>query len=229
MKKVFRILVNVLISLFLILALVIAVPNLLGMRTVAVSGDDMHPTVPAGSLVLVEKATFAGIEEEDVIAFRAVGAAPEVQRVVEVIFAPPGYVTWGDGLASENPIPVPYENVLGVARIWIPLLGFVLVFVSGVPGKIIAGGILLVLIALFFLLGKGKEGKAAAGIAAAPADEAATPPAAEPVVETAATKPVTEAAERINPTPADAKPAEDEIASILAGLRGGGGRSKRRR
>ena len=151
--------VHILLSLALVFALTIAAIFLLGFKPLAVLSGDMRPTIPAGSMALAGPVTFGEIEEDVIIAFRDADGTILVRRVIEIDFSPPTLFTMRDATETEDEDPVPYENVVGAVRLWIPLAGYALSFVSGPPGNYIAGAAVLVLIVLFLLLGEKKKQK----------------------------------------------------------------------
>jgi len=217
--KLIRALVTIAMSLLLLLTLAIAVPNLLGMKPVALEDDSMRPALPKGSLALAQPAPFSELHEGDVIAARVLDKYL-VRRVAEVKESPRQLLTRPDATPEAERLPVPYGDVLGVVNRMLPLVGYALAFVYTTQGKIIAGASAFVIILLFFLLGAGdrkKKRAAQAALTASPTQIAPPAPPPDPVAPTP--PPITPPTiAPVVPTPQPPVP-EDPIAAVLAAKR----------
>ena len=72
-------------------------------------------------------------------------------RVVEIDLQNQCFITKGDANQFADAAPVHFNNLIGVPRFRIPLLGYVSNFVQHPPGSYITVGFCLVLLAAVFL------------------------------------------------------------------------------
>ncbi|NHM16339.1 signal peptidase I [Eggerthellaceae bacterium zg-887] len=123
----------------LLLAIVVlvptAVPRVLGMDTFAIQTASMAPTMPVGSLVLVQPVDAADIPEGEAAAFHR-GDSVVVHRVITNQVVEGYLVTKGDANQLEDQEPVPYPDVIGQVTYTIPYLGAFGEILSTVTGKI---------------------------------------------------------------------------------------------
>ena len=157
MQKFGRIFTNILLTLLVIIALVIVVPNIFGVKTCAVLSGSMEPAIPTGSMVFTVPVEGEEIREGDPVTYvlNKKGTL-STHRVVEIDDANRQLIVKGDANDANDPNPVLWDNVVGVVRFQIPLLGYILGFVLTTPGKIIAATVIVALIILIALCG-GKE------------------------------------------------------------------------
>lgn len=140
------------LTIALIVALVIVVPNLVGFKTLTVLSGSMAPKYPTGSMVFVKETEPEQIQVGDVVSYVLNERGTiSTHRVVEHDSENRIFITKGDANDSNDPKPLVYENVVGVVKFSIPLLGYILSFVLTTQGKIIAGTILVALIILLFI------------------------------------------------------------------------------
>lgn len=122
------------------------VPRALGLHTYAVVSGSMEPEYPTGSLVYTKSASASGMEPGVVAAFWH-GEDVIVHRVVENDGVEKELVTKGDANEAPDPWPVPYTNVLGQVIASVPYVGYLLIGVSTLTGKLVLGWILLMAVA----------------------------------------------------------------------------------
>lgn len=147
LARTFTVLGIVLLAIMAVLGLGTAVvPRVLGLHSYAIVSGSMEPAYPTGSLVYTKAvpatdmqpgAVAAYWHNEDVI----------VHRVVENNTAEKKLVTKGDANDAPDVRPVPYTSVLGEVVGSVPLVGYVLIGMATLAGKLVLGWILLMAVA----------------------------------------------------------------------------------
>jgi len=158
-KKALNITADILLAITVVIALAVLALNLFGGRTLAVLSGSMEPNYPVGSLVFAVPTPPEEIISGDAISYVINNQGTTVtHRVIEADREARHFITQGDANNAPDGNPVLYENVIGVVRFHVPMLGYALSFVLTTSGKIIAGTIVVALILLTILLGgKDKE------------------------------------------------------------------------
>ena len=82
--------------------------------------------------MLFRSVFYGGHDSATIITHRTVGNDQEDQELL----------TKGDANADNDMLPIAYHNVIGRVELSIPLIGYLLPFVSGTAGKIYLAGIL---------------------------------------------------------------------------------------
>ena len=160
MKWLLKIPVYILSVLSVVVAMGILVPKLVfNIEPLYVQSGSMSPTIPTGSLVFaVPVGDGDEIEVGDVIAYTINAKSEKVtHRVVEVDRENRRLVVKGDANDVKDPVPVIYENVVGVIRVHVPLVGYAFGYVQQTEGMIIMGTVIVALILLILLSGSGEE------------------------------------------------------------------------
>ena len=133
-----------LILLVILLCLPLTVPRLLGYEIYGIVSGSMEPAIPVGSAVYAKQVSpreiavgevivfYGGHDSATIITHRTVGNDQEDQELL----------TKGDANADNDMLPIAYHNVIGRVELSIPLIGYLLPFVSGTAGKIYLAGIL---------------------------------------------------------------------------------------
>jgi signal peptidase len=138
---------------------VFAVPGIAGMEgSYVVLTSSMSPTIPAGSMILVNDVPAEEIRRDDVITFESPGGIDETStgpdrithRVVEVVErdGTTYFRTQGDANEEPDPSLVPPGNLVGRVAFHVPLAGRVVQFANsdvGVFGLVIVPAVLLAL------------------------------------------------------------------------------------
>ena len=143
-------------------AVPLTLPRLFGYRVYSVVTGSMEPALPAGSLVYVKKADPMTVQAGEIIAFSDDGAVV-THRVVENRSAEGSFITRGDANETNDLFPVSYRNLIGVVRMHIPVLGFLMLYFVSARGKMLAfcaviGGGLLSVVGGALASGSGKNG-----------------------------------------------------------------------
>lgn len=153
MKKVFRIISNVIMVLMVAAVLILVVPRFFGVKMFGVLSGSMEPAYSVGDLIYAVPTDAGKIAEGDVISFLLNDdGTVATHRVVEIDRENKQVYTKGDANELSDGRPVSYENILGVVKFSIPMVGRLIVYMNTTPGKIITITIILALILLILLL-----------------------------------------------------------------------------
>lgn len=161
LKKFCSVVSTLLVAVVLLVAVFLVGTRLMGFRVFHVISPSMTPVYNVGDLIFVKEVDPASIEVGDDITF-IINEAGMVgtHRVVEVDPDNQHFYTKGVANNTADASPVHFKNVLGTPVFKLPWLGYVSVYVQGVPGRYVALGIGLVLTVLVFLpdiLGKSRN------------------------------------------------------------------------
>lgn len=158
--RFFKVLMDVLLAVMVITALAIVIPNLFGIKTLAVLSGSMEPNIHVGSMVYAVPTEPENIGPGDPISFVLNEQGTVVtHRVVEADRQSRHFIVRGDANNTDDAKPVLYENVIGIVRLHIPMLGYVLGFVLTTRGKIIIGTVIVALILITLLIGSEEPKK----------------------------------------------------------------------
>ncbi len=132
--------------------LTLLVPAVLGLQRYAILGGSMEPTIPLGSVVVVQPTNIDDVQVGSVITFQLESGKPAVatHRVIGEGLTGEGdrlLVTQGDANDTADLEPVRAEQMRGVVRYTLPLLGWMTVVFSGEVGMwvvpVVSGALLL--------------------------------------------------------------------------------------
>jgi len=150
--------------------MLIAVPKLFGVEFRAVLTGSMTPEITVGSLVVIVPAKAEEIKVGDDITFVTKGDKVVTHRVVKIDREKDEYTTWGianDRTATDAPSK--YENILGVVRFHLPVVGRVFSWLATTYGKVITATAIVAVYLLSCILGIWAKGKNTEDMAEAPA------------------------------------------------------------
>lgn len=150
-KKAFNIFQNIEIAIAVVILLLLFFTRLLGYNPYVVKTGSMEPNLPTYSVAYVKSADAKNIRINDIIAFH-IDEAVVTHRVIDINEDEGYFVTKGDANNSKDPMPVIYENCIGIIKFHIPYLGHLIMFVKTLGGKIILGGIIVINIILSSIL-----------------------------------------------------------------------------
>ncbi|MBQ3529429.1 MAG: signal peptidase I [Oscillospiraceae bacterium] len=160
-KKIWNVVSTILVVLIVLCAVFLMGSRLLGFRCFNVISPSMEPEYCVGDLIYVKSTDPESIKEGDVITFLVnEDLVVGTHRVVRVDRENKRFYTKGDANEIEDGDPVHYNNVIGVPKFAIPMLGYVSDFIQHPPGTYITLGVGLALILIVFLpdmLRKKKE------------------------------------------------------------------------
>ena len=152
LKKIWNISSTVLVGLFVLCAVFLMGSRLLGYQVFNVISGSMEPTYSVGDLIYVKDVNPYEIEVGTPITFVLnENLVVATHRVVEVDTENQHFYTKGDANDTADASPVHFNNVIGVPKFSIPLLGYVSDFIQNPPGMYITVGVGVVLILAVFL------------------------------------------------------------------------------
>lgn len=164
MKKIWNIISSVLVGIFVIFAVFLMGSRLVGYQVFNVISGSMEPEYSVGDLIYVKDVNPNDIKVGTPITFVLnEDLVVATHRVVEIDAENQHFYTKGDANETVDSTPVHFNNVIGVPKFSIPLLGYVSDFIQNPPGAYITVGVGAILILLVFLpdfIGKrGKEAR----------------------------------------------------------------------
>jgi signal peptidase len=128
----------------------VALPHLLplvGREMYIVRGASMQPTIPLGSVVLVDEVDPTLIQASDVISFRAPGGSVVTHRVMSVTTAGElSFTTKGDANNAADPVAVPATSVIGRVERSVSGLGALIAVLATGAGAVAALGVITSLV-----------------------------------------------------------------------------------
>ena len=137
---------------------------------IPVEGKSMIPLLHFGDLVVLKRAPVGELNEGDVIAFRTTNDVQQkwnvpgsyVHRIVAVEKGSYGYQfqTKGDNVVGKDPFWTVEQNVVGIYAGKMSGAGYPILFVRSRQGKILLGGIVLIMF-IYWLLGVFERRRAA--------------------------------------------------------------------
>ena len=116
------------------LTLPLTLPRLMGYEVFDVISGSMEPAIPMGSVIYVRSAEPEDVQVDDVIAFMDDGSVV-AHRVVANRTSMGEFVTKGDANNTEDLFPVPYDALLGVVALHVPMAGAAMSLYSSPIGK----------------------------------------------------------------------------------------------
>ena len=160
LKKVWDILSTVIVALVVVSAVFLMGSRLMGYRVFSIISGSMEPEYSVGDLIYVQSVDPKTVEVGDVITFVLnEDLVVATHRVVRIDTEKSHFYTKGDANEIEDGAPVHFNNLIGVPKFSVPLLGYVSDFIQNPPGMyivIVFGSILLVAVFLPDFLKKKK-------------------------------------------------------------------------
>ena len=151
-KKVWGIVSWVLVCVVVLAAVFLMGSRLLGYRVFNIVSGSMEPVYRVGDLIYVQEVDPNTIQPGDVITFVLnEDLVVATHRVVRIDAEKQRFYTKGDANDTADAAPVHYNNVIGVPKLRIPLLGYVSNYIQHPPGSYIAVAIGALLIVAVFL------------------------------------------------------------------------------
>ena len=126
MKKNIKIVTDILLVIVLVIAAVLYIPRLMGLKTYKVLSGSMEPKYHVGSVVYVEKSSIDDIEVGDVITFYINDNTVVTHRVIDKDNDTESFHTKGDANETEDGGSVVYDKVVGKVVLNVPYLGYIL-------------------------------------------------------------------------------------------------------
>jgi len=151
-KKVWDTVTTVLVVLVVILAVFLMGSRIMGYQVYNVVSGSMEPTYSVGDLLYVKEVDPDAVKVGDPITFVLnEDLVVATHRVVEVDGANRHFYTKGDANDTADAAPVHFNNLIGIPKFSIPLLGYVSDYVQHPPGMYVAIAVGVVLLAAVFL------------------------------------------------------------------------------
>lgn len=150
-KKVWKRIAGFFFSLMIILAILLAVLRLAGLRPFIVTSGSMSPAYPVGSMIYVRRVDAGSVKMGDAITFFLDGTAVATHRVVDIDLNHRFFYTKGDANDTADGSPVLFDDIIGVPVFCVPLLGYVSYFVTHPPGLylVLAAAVVIVLLTFY--------------------------------------------------------------------------------
>ena len=126
MKILFRCIFNAALFLMLIVAMVLLLPGLFGIRPYVVYSGSMEPKIPTGAVVFTKEGAYSP-ETGDIITFHNEDTVV-THRVVKKEEGT--FITKGDANKNADPIPVAKSQIIGRVVFCLPYLGYVIYFLK---------------------------------------------------------------------------------------------------
>lgn len=159
MKKVLRIIGNVVFYLIIIIIIIAAItlgkakttrqaPSILGYSFYSVVSGSMSPEIETGSVVIVKEKDIKDIEKQDIITFKNESNVISTHRVVDILNNGNNidFITKGDANDILDPRPIKSKDVIGQVIFNIPQVGYMMVFIQNNIIKLLIVGIVLSII-----------------------------------------------------------------------------------
>ena len=126
------------LAILLTISVTALILNLFGFEFRAVLTRSMTPELPVGSLIITAPKKSADICVGDNITLLTTGDTVVTHKVVSIDLEKDEFITRGIANSPElTDAPNKHENIVGVVRLCIPGLGFVLNYLSSITVKII--------------------------------------------------------------------------------------------
>ena len=145
---------TVLVGIVIVFALAIVAGKPFGVHAYAVLSGSMEPEYHTGALIYVKEADASKLNVGDVITFMTGRDTTVTHRIVEEVECEDGvtrFRTQGDANSTPDGDLVHPDNVIGTPVLQIPLLGYLVNFVSYPPGTYVAIAAGALIVFLMFL------------------------------------------------------------------------------
>lgn len=151
---------TVILIIMLSLVVLAVAPRFFGINIYAVTESDVESRYSKSDALYTVSVGFEDIMPTDYILFvKDENLTVLAQKVYDVDRANYCFITKGESEQASESNTVMYENVLGVVKFSVPVLGYVFSFTNKTEGKIIVIAVIAIFAALSIFLGKGKEEK----------------------------------------------------------------------
>jgi signal peptidase len=158
MKKIFLRTTDIIMAAMVLVALAIVIPNLYGVKTLAVLSNSLEPNIKMGSMVFVTPTKPAEIEIGDFISYTINVEKLVTSRVTKIDVINKLFSVEDDLSGASEAMPVPFDSIIGVVKFSMPIMGYLLGYVLTSQGKIVVITGVLALIIIMALLGGQEPG-----------------------------------------------------------------------
>lgn len=97
---------------------------LLGWQPLIVSSASMAPSIPKGSIIVMEPVAGGRVDVGDVVTYRLADRTITHRIVGVAAGAAPAFITRGDSNGNDDPLPVPLGAIEGRVLYHVPALGY---------------------------------------------------------------------------------------------------------
>ena len=149
-RKICKILSNILLAMLALVAAVLIIPNFFGCKGLAVLTGSMEPKIGVGALVYIKDVEPETLKIGDVVTYRISKESLVTHRVTENNENKKYVITKGDANEAEDGM-IPYDALVGKEIFYIPKLGYVSMYIKTPLGIGVGCGILVIIILLTFL------------------------------------------------------------------------------
>ena len=164
MKKLLKVVSNVLLVLVVVLAVLLYGVKIFGLTPYTVLSGSMERVYPTGSVIYVAKTNPEKLLVNDVITFKMQNGTVATHRIIELVFDETNTVrfrTKGDENEIADGTLVDFKSVIGKPLFCIPFLGFLATFLTYPAGKLMVSAVFVMLIIIeilcFFISKKIKK------------------------------------------------------------------------
>jgi len=156
LRRTWSIITSILVALMVAAAGLLVGVRLFGIQPYTVLSGSMEPNYHVGSLIYVKPVDPLELKVNDPVTYRVSSTTVVTHRIIEVIpdEEDPTVVrfrTQGDANQTPDGDLLHSNNVIGTPIFTIPLLGYAAAFLQGSPGRYIAIGACMAIVALVFL------------------------------------------------------------------------------
>lgn len=130
-----------------------------GVKVFAITTPSMKPALAVGEAVVVCPQRLDKLRPRDVISYYLNEKLLVVtHRIVAIDPVRQTVATKGDNNAEADGVPILYGNIIGKVVFSVPYIGYGLMYLSTVPGKLLVGGAALLLVILLFSRSEKPQG-----------------------------------------------------------------------
>ena len=147
LKSLCGLLSTILLIAIIVMALLLGVTAFLGQKLIAVRDDSMDPEFTTGYVLTAETIDADKLSAGQLVAYFNSEGIPEAHRVIKNDKNLKTLTTKAD-TSLVNDAPVPYDDVIGHITMKLPMLGYAVMFIGTLVGKICAVAAIVLFIVL---------------------------------------------------------------------------------
>ena len=156
-KRIWNVAIIVIIVAVLTLAVLMVGVRLIGLQPYTVISGSMEPTYHVGSMIYVKEVDPLKMQVDEPVTFYLNDNTVATHRIIEVIpdESNPNvmyYRTQGDANETPDGDPIRSDQIIGKPVFSIPYLGYLSVYIQTPPGRYVALGTCLAVLAAVFLV-----------------------------------------------------------------------------
>ena len=151
-RKICNVVSTIVIIVLAAIACLFLLPNIFGLKTMAVISGSMEPSIPVGSIIVTKPIdNYTEIAVNDVISFKVSEETIVTHRVVEIDLEEGFISTKGDANEENDLNPIAFTQVIGKVVFDIPIVGFISIYAKTPIGIIGICIFIAIIITLSFL------------------------------------------------------------------------------